>query len=101
VHLVGIYTIEYDIEGYYRILIHVRTVAITVNETWNDHEQDGSHLASKWLTMAQNEFTQQRDLWNKLMHYESASDGDTSDCSVSVRARTVTLLLVLIQTSPC
>jgi len=41
VHLVGIYTIEYNIEEYYRILIHVRTVAITVNETWNDHEQDG------------------------------------------------------------
>jgi hypothetical protein len=60
---------------------------ITVNETWNDHEQDGSHLASNWATTAQNEFRQQRDLWDRLMHYESASDGDASDCSVSVRAR--------------
>ena len=35
--------------------------------------------------MAQNEFRQQRDLWNKFMHYELASDGDASDCAVSVR----------------
>jgi hypothetical protein len=56
---------------------------------------EGSYLASKWFTTAQNEFRQQRDLWNKLMHYESASDGDASDCSVSVRTRTETRSMYL------
>jgi hypothetical protein len=45
--------------------------------------------------MAQNEFRQQRDLWDKLKHYELASDGHTSDCSVSVRARTETRCVYL------
>ena len=35
------------------------------------NKMEGSHFESKWFTMAQNEFRQQRDLWNKLMHYES------------------------------
>jgi len=59
------------------------------------NKMEGSNLASKWFTMAQNEFRQQRNLWNKLMHYESPSEGDASDCSFSVYARTETRCMCL------
>ena len=35
------------------MVIYVQTVERTVNETWDDHEQDGSHLAPKLVTTVQ------------------------------------------------